>query len=86
MNTKDKQICVDELGIPATLEAPDAGPFLAAAELASLVARDDWGSEDFTETPQARLAKAHGDDYAQHLILAAITGGQVLGRAVAAEA
>ena len=81
VNAKDNQMSIEELAIPATLDAPDAGPFLAAAELANLVARDDWGNDDFTETPQARLAQAQGDDYATRLTLTAVRGGQMLGRA-----
>ena len=68
---------------PSTHRTPGRSwPFLAAAELANLVAREDWRNNDFTESPQSRLVTAMGDDYTRRLLFVAVDGGRVLGRAV----
>ncbi|WP_196810965.1 GNAT family N-acetyltransferase [Arthrobacter sp. 35W] len=74
-------ISIVQLGIPQSLQAPGAGPFVAAAELANLVERDTQGSGDFATSPAAALARAQRQDYDEKLLLAAYDGGELVGRA-----
>lgn len=78
----DADVRIEHLTAPESLDASDAGPFLAAAQLANTVAREKWGNDDFAESPRAQLARLLDNEYEEQHTFVAVKGSKVAGRAL----
>ncbi len=74
-------LSIEVLHAPQSLDAPDAGDFLEAAELANLVEELDQGNSDFRTSPQVRLVRAQPDGYQEQTVLLARSGRRIIGLA-----
>lgn len=77
-------IDIGPLGVPDSLESPEARDFIASSDLANLIQRDLWGHDDHGEPVAARLRQARDTRYLRMLLWAATEAGVHVGWAVAA--
>jgi GNAT superfamily N-acetyltransferase/RimJ/RimL family protein N-acetyltransferase len=70
---------IEPLVVPATLDSPGAGDFLAAAELCDAVALETWGNLDRSEPAAALLQEWRSDSYRQVRAFLVRQAGQVVG-------
>ena len=50
-----KDLRIEQLWIPDSLEGPDTADFLAAVEVGRKVRMQTWGRDDLAYTPQEKL-------------------------------
>ncbi|SDT48859.1 Predicted N-acetyltransferase YhbS [Pseudarthrobacter equi] len=73
-----KDVKIEQLWIPDSLEAPDAADFLAALEVGRKVRMATWGSDDLAYGPLEKLLEFE-DPYERQLILVAKVDGEIVG-------
>ncbi|MET3719080.1 GNAT family N-acetyltransferase [Arthrobacter sp. UYEF21] len=73
-----KDVQIEQLWIPDSLDAPDAADFLAAIEVGRKVRMQTWGSDDLAYTPLEKLLEL-ADPYERQVILVAKVDGQIVG-------
>jgi GNAT superfamily N-acetyltransferase len=73
-----KDVRIEQLWIPDTLDAPDAADFLAAVEVGRKVRMQTWGSDDLAYTPLEKLLEL-ADPYERQVILVAKVDGEIVG-------
>jgi GNAT superfamily N-acetyltransferase len=67
------------LVLPATLDSPEAGDFLAAAELCDAVQQDIWGNLDRSEPSAALLQEWRSDSYREVRVFFVRQAGRMVG-------
>src|SRR6478752_1570546 len=73
-----KDVRIEQLWIPDTLDAPDAEDFRAAVEVGRKVRMQTWGSDDLAYTPLEKLLEL-ADPYERQVILVAKVDGDIVG-------
>lgn len=73
-----KDVMIEQLWIPESLEAADAADFLAAVEVGRKVRMQTWGSDDLAYGPLEKLLEFQ-DPYERQLILVAKVAGTIVG-------
>jgi GNAT superfamily N-acetyltransferase len=73
-----KDVRVEQLWIPDSLDAPDAADFLAAVEVGRKVRMQTWGSDDLAYTPLEKLLELAAP-YERQVILVAKVDGEIVG-------
>ncbi len=73
-----KDVRIEQLWIPDSLDAPDAADFLAAVEVGRKVRMQTWGSDDLAYTPLEKLLEL-ADPYERQVILVAKVDGEIVG-------
>lgn len=73
-----KDVRIEQLWVPDTLDAPDAEDFLAAVEVGRKVRMQTWGSDDLAYTPLEKLLEL-ADPYERQVILVAKVDGDIVG-------
>ncbi|WP_461172075.1 GNAT family N-acetyltransferase [Arthrobacter sp. Z1-9] len=73
-----KDVKIEQLWIPDSLDAPDAADFLAAVEVGRKVRMQTWGSDDLAYGPLEKLLEFQ-DPYERQLILVAKVDGDIVG-------
>ncbi len=73
-----KDVRIEQLWIPDSLDAPEAADFLAAVEVGRKVRMQTWGSDDLAYTPLEKLLEL-ADPYERQVILVAKVDGQIVG-------
>lgn len=73
-----KDVRIEQLWIPDSLDAPDAADFLAAVEVGRKVRMQTWGSDDLAYTPLEKLLEL-ADPYERQVILVAKVDGDIVG-------
>lgn len=73
-----KDVRIEQLWIPDSLDAPDAADFLAAVEVGRKVRMQTWGSDDLAYTPLEKLLEL-ADPYERQVILVAKIDGDIVG-------
>jgi GNAT superfamily N-acetyltransferase len=68
------------LTIPSTLDAPDAGDFLAMTEVRNRIYREIYGNDDESYLPEALLPHYQPDDYELRFLWLILADGVVVGR------
>ncbi|UZX04162.1 GNAT family N-acetyltransferase [Arthrobacter sp. CDRTa11] len=73
-----KNVQIEQLWIPESLDAPDAADFLAAVEVGRKVRMQTWGSDDLAYAPLEKLLEL-ADPYERQIILVAKVGSDIVG-------
>lgn len=73
-----KDVQIEQLWIPDSLDTPEAADFLAAVEVGRKVRMQTWGSDDLAYTPLEKLLEL-ADPYERQVILVAKVDGQIVG-------
>lgn len=73
-----KDVKIEQLWIPDSLDTPDAADFLAAVEVGRKVRMQTWGSDDLAYGPLEKLLEFQ-DPYERQLILVAKVDGEIVG-------
>jgi GNAT superfamily N-acetyltransferase len=73
-----KDVKIEQLWIPDSVDAPDATDFLAAVEVGRKVRMQTWGSDDLAYGPLEKLLEFE-DPYERQLILGAKVDGEIVG-------
>ncbi|MDJ0456051.1 GNAT family N-acetyltransferase [Pseudarthrobacter phenanthrenivorans] len=73
-----KDVKIEQLWIPDSLDTPDAADFLAAVEVGRKVRMATWGSDDLAYGPMEKLLE-FADPYERQLILVAKVDGEIIG-------
>lgn len=73
-----KDVKIEQLWIPDSLDSPDAADFLAAVEVGRKVRMQTWGSDDLAYEPLEKLLEFE-DPYERQLILVAKVDGEIVG-------
>ena len=73
---------VDEIVVPETIEAPDAGDFVRSIEVGNLVMAETFGTTELAGEADEELAK-YLDPHQPHRVFVARVDGAVVGRGVA---
>ena len=71
-----KDVRIEQLWIPDSLDAPDAADFLAAVEVGRKVRMQTWGSDDLAYTPLEKLLELAAP-YERQVILVAKVDGRI---------
>ena len=75
-----KDVRIEQLWIPDSLDGPDSDDFLAAVEVSRKVRMQTWGSDDLAYTPLEKLLEL-ADPYERQIILVARVDGEIVGTA-----
>lgn len=73
-----KDVRIEQLWIPDSLDGPDSTDFLAAVEVGRKVRMQTWGSDDLAYTPLEKLLEL-ADPYERQVILVAKVDGDIVG-------
>ncbi|MGA7204616.1 MAG: GNAT family N-acetyltransferase [Specibacter sp.] len=73
-------IRIEQLRVPESIDADDAGDFLRAVEVSRQVRIHTWGNDDLAYTGAEMLAVCH-DPYEWYVMLVARLDGEIVGRA-----
>jgi GNAT superfamily N-acetyltransferase len=73
-----KDVRIEQLWIPDSLDGPDSTDFLAAVEVGRKVRMQTWGSDDLAYTPIEKLLEL-ADPYERQVILVAKVDGDIVG-------
>jgi len=72
-------LTINAIAVPASLDAPDAGPFLAIARLSNAMCRHDTGHDYFDTTPEEMLPSWQDQTDRLQIGLAAERSGEIVG-------
>ena len=72
-------ISIEPVTLPPDLDAPEAADFLAVAGLFNAQQREFWGNDDFHGSAQSQLAGRASTATRQRVLLAARSGGDIVG-------
>jgi GNAT superfamily N-acetyltransferase len=72
---------IDELSIPATLDSPDAAPFIATIEVRNAVEADGYGTNEFAQTA-AEILPTWLDEFEPKRLFAATVDGRIVARGI----
>ncbi|MDQ0677496.1 GNAT superfamily N-acetyltransferase [Arthrobacter pascens] len=73
-----RDVKIEQLWIPDSLDAPDAADFVAAVEVGRKVRMQTWGSDDLAYAPLEKLLEL-ADPYERQIILVAKIDGEIVG-------
>ncbi len=73
---------IDELALPESVDAPDAGDFVRAVEVARIVETAAYGTADIPYTADEELPM-HRNPFEPHRLFVARVDGEIVGRAAA---
>jgi hypothetical protein len=70
---------IESLALPAFLDSPDAGAFLAVGELCDVLTLETWGNLDRAAPPEARLQDWRDNAYRTVRVFFVRDGARVVG-------
>ncbi|GAA1964971.1 GNAT family N-acetyltransferase [Microbacterium deminutum] len=75
-------LTIERMPVPAAVDAPDAGPFLAMVEIGNALCRHDAGHDYFYQTAEEQLPSWHDQTDRLQIGFTAARDGQIVGAAI----